>query len=94
MPPKNINLLNIKTAALNIDINKELKENLRNKYVKYCIEVSKSKVAKNTTIEWVDEVWYSDSIITNQIILNSFIYSGISSELNGSENHQFRDYED
>ena len=35
-----------------------------------------------------------DSIITNQIIFNSFKYAGISSELVGSEDHQFRGYED
>ena len=52
------------------------------------------KAAKNTIIEWVDENWYSDFIITNDIILNSFQFAGISSELGGSGDHQFRDYED
>ena len=42
----------------------------------------------------VDEIWYSDSSITNQMILNSFKYSGINSELDESEDHQFRGNED
>ena len=52
------------------------------------------KAAKNTIIYWVDEIWYSDSIITNDIILNSIKFAGISSELDGSGDHQFIDYED
>ena len=51
------------------------------------------KAAKNTIIYWVDENWHSDSIITNDIILNSFQFAGISSKLAGSEDHQFRGYE-
>ena len=39
-------------------------------------------------------IWYSDSIITNQMVLNSFKYARINSELDGSEDHQFRGYQD
>ena len=42
----------------------------------------------------MDEIWYSDSIITNEIILNSFKYAWISSELDESEDYQFRSDED
>ena len=69
------------------------KENLRNKYVSYCIENSNLKVAKSTIIVWVDEIWYSDSIITNEMIFNLFKFSGISSLLDGSEDDEFRGYE-
>ena len=69
------------------------KENLRNKYVSYCIENNNLKVAKSTFIKWVDEIWYSDSIITNEMIFNSFKFSGISSSLDGSEDDEFRGYE-
>ena len=44
-------------------------------------------------IEWVGKIWYSDSIISNEMILNSFKYAGISNELGGSQDHQFRGYE-
>ena len=69
------------------------KENLRNKYVSYCIENNNLKVAKSTIKEWVDEIWSSDFIITNEIIFNSLKFSGISSSLDGSEDDQFRGYE-
>ena len=36
-------------------------------------------------VEWINELWYSDSVITNEIILNSFKYSGISKSLDGGE---------
>ena len=52
------------------------------------------KAAKYTIIEYVDKIWYSDSIITNQIILNSFKYAGISSKLDRSRDHQFRGNDD
>ena len=63
------------------------KQNLRNKLYKHFIEDNKFKVAKNTMIEWVNKIWYSDSIITNQMILNSFKHAGISSESDESEDH-------
>ena len=58
------------------------------------ITLHHGKAAKNTTIEWVHEIWYSDSVFINQMILNSFNYVGISSELDKSEDHQFRCYEE
>ena len=82
-----------KLQPLDISINKVFKENLRDKYVSYCIENKNLKVAKSTIIEWVDEIWYSDSIITNEMIFNSFKFSGISSSFDGSEDDQFRGYE-
>ena len=51
------------------------------------------KAAKNTINLIGDRIWYSDSIITNQMILNSFIYAWISSSLDLSEDHQFRGLE-
>ena len=44
-------------------------------------------------IEWDDELWYSDSVITNEMKFNSFNYSLISSSLDASEDDQFREYE-
>ena len=74
-----------KLQSLDISINKVFKENLRNKYVSYRIENNDLKVAKGTIIEWVDKIGFSDSIITNEMIFNSFKFSGISSSLDWSE---------
>ena len=45
-------------------------------------------------IEWVGKIWYSDSISSNEMILNSFKYAEISNQLDGNQDHKFRGYED
>ena len=50
------------------------------------------KGSKSITIEWIDELWHFDFVITNEMKFNSFIYSGISKLLDGSEDDQFREY--
>ena len=57
------------------------------------VTLGHAKTAMNTILEWIYEIWFSDSIITNQMILNSFKYTGINSQLDGNEDHQFRGYE-
>ena len=42
----------------------------------------------------MNEVWYSDSITTDEMILNSFKNAEISGLLDWREVHQFRGYED
>ena len=39
------------------------------------------------------EIWYPDYVMTNEIILNSFKYADISSELDGSQDNEFRGFE-
>ena len=41
----------------------------------------------------VDDIWNSESVITNEMIFNSFKYSGISCSLDASEEDMFRGYE-
>ena len=52
------------------------------------------KVSKSTIIAWIDELWYSDSVIANEMILIIFNYSEFSKSLNGSEDDQSRGHED
>ena len=49
------------------------------------VNIYHGKDAKKNIFEWVDKIWYSDSIISNDMILNSFRYAGISSELEESQ---------
>ena len=79
---------------LDISINKVYKQSLRNTYVGYWIGKNNIKVSKRTIFKWVDEFWYSDSVITNKMMLNSFKYSGINNLLDVSEDDKFRGYED
>ena len=80
--------------SLDISINKVLKENLRKKYINDCIKTNNAKVLKSTIIEWVDEIWNSESVITNEMIFNSFKYLRINCSLDASEDYMFRGYED
>ena len=45
----------------------------------------KKKISKNAIIEWIYELWYSDSVIANETIINSLKYSGISNLLDEIE---------
>ena len=45
------------------------------------------KRIKSAIIEWIDESWYSDCVITNEMISNSFKYSGINNSLDGGEDY-------
>ena len=56
--------------------------------------IKQHKVSKSAIIEWIDELWYSEFIIANEMTLNTFKYSETSNSLDGSEDDQFRGYED
>ena len=60
----------------------------------YWIGKHNIKVSKSATIILIYELWYSDSVITNETIFNPFKYSWINNSLDGSEDDQFRRYED
>ena len=62
----------------------------KKKYVGYWIIKINIQVSKSVILEWIDELWHSDSAITNEIIFNSFKYSRISNSLDESEVDQFR----
>ena len=48
------------------------------------------EVSKNAIVEWIDELWYLDSVVANKMIFNSFKYSGISNLLDDCEDDEFR----
>ena len=70
------------------------KESLRNKYEGYWIGKNNIKASKRAIIEWIDELWYLDSVIANEMIFNSFKYSEVNSSLDGDEGDKFRGYGD
>ena len=53
-----------------------------------------SKDLKSTIMEWVDEIRNSEFVITNEMMFDSFKYSGISSSFDGSEDDMFLGYVD
>ena len=80
--------------SLDISINKVFKESLRNKHVGYWICKNNIKGLKSVIVDWIDELWHSHSVITSEIIFNTFKYSRISHSLDGNEDDQFREYKD
>ena len=61
----------------------------------WAVELAKQyKSIKYAVLEWIDELRYSDFVITNEIMSSSYKYSGISSSLDESEDDQFRGNKD
>ena len=52
------------------------------------------KVSKSEILEWIDELWYLDSVVANKMIFNSFKFSGIGNSLDDSEDDRFKGHED
>ena len=59
---------------LDISINKVFKESLRTIYAGYLAYNSNIKVSKSANIEWIDELWHSDSVITNEMLFDFLIF--------------------
>ena len=57
--------------SLDISFNKVFKESLRNRYVCYWISKNNIQISKSAITEWIDELWYSNYVITNKIRFNS-----------------------
>ena len=72
---------------LDISVNKKFKSYIREKYINHCIKnnVTFSKVNKNDIINWICETWYNETIITKNVIINSFKVCGLSNKIDGSE---------
>ena len=84
--------LTSRQQSSDININKEFKESLRNKYIDYWIDDNNIEISKSAITKWIDESWDPNSIITNEMIFNSFKYSRINNSLDGGEDDQFRGY--
>ena len=76
---------------LDVVVNKPFKEAIKKLYVEYCLEVGieNTKVSRNKIIEMIIKVWWDPSIITKDMIYNSFRCTGIANALNGSEDYLF-----
>ena len=76
---------------LDVSVNKPFKTALKQKYINYCIEEGQEnqKVSRNKIIEFICNVWYDNSIISKEIIYNSFRCTGIANNINGTEDYLF-----
>ena len=76
-------------------INKPFKILIRKKYAEYCCNKNLSyvKISNNLIINWVSDIWWDEFAINQIMIKNSFRTTGISNNLNGSENLLFKAYD-
>ena len=80
---------------LDVSINKKFKTYIRERYINHCIKnnVTFSKVNKNDIINWISETWYGETIITKNVIINSFKVCGLSNKTDGSEDKLIKCFE-
>ena len=80
---------------LDVSINKPFKTLIRKKYAEYCCNKNLSyiKISNNLIINWVSDIWWDEFAINRNMIKYSFRITGISNNLNGSENLLFKAYQ-
>ena len=83
-----------KLQPLDVSINKPVKDYLRKCYVNHLYISHNEKVKKNQIIKWINDIWWDENIITKEMVRNSFLFTGISNRLDGSEDHLFKGYDD
>ena len=80
---------------LDIGINKEIKQALKEKYLKYQLENKEMvinnlfKISRELLIQLCYEIWYDNDIIKLETIKNSFTKAGISFPMDGSKDDDF-----
>jgi len=75
---------------LDLCANKEFKNAIQNKYREFCVRVRNMKrPTPEDLIEWVSEIWWSNTISINTIKL-SFKVGGINLKMDGSEDSMFQ----
>ena len=79
---------------LDVTINKPFKTLIRKKYAEYCCNknLSLAKTNNNLIINWVSDIWWDEFAINQIMVKNSFGTTGISNNLDGSENLLFKAY--
>ena len=68
---------------------------IKKKYTEYVITNSKDffngieKPKRDDILSWIEYIWYSDEVLSKNVIINGFRKSGISLPLYGSEDNNF-----
>ena len=77
---------------LDVSINKPFKQNLREKYISFCINngAENIKVSRTKIISFICEAWYDSSVISKDIVYKSFRVTGIANKLDHSEDQLFK----
>lgn len=76
---------------LDVSINKSFKSAIHKKYTQFQIDNKNSKKpTRENIIDFIHDIWYEESIITKEMIINAFKICGISNSMDGSEDEMFK----
>ena len=51
------------------------------------------KIKREVLLKWIIDSWYNNEIIKSDVIVKSFLVTGISNKLDGSEDEEFNGFE-
>ena len=75
---------------LDAAVNKPFKTHIKNSYIQYCCaKKSIERVSRDTLVIWVAETRWDDNMVNSLLIKNSFKVTGLSNNLDESENELF-----
>ena len=80
---------------LNVSINKPLKEAMKHKYessIIYFSNKNKIKIKREVLLKWINDCWYDSNILKKEMIVKSFLVTGISNKLDGTEDDEFQGF--
>ena len=77
---------------LDVSINKPFKQNLREKYISFCINngAENIKVSRTKMIAFICDTWYDNNVITKDMVYKSFRVTGIANILDHTEDNLFK----
>ena len=81
--------------TLDVSINKPFKEAMKHKYessIIYYSNKDKIKIKRDVMLKWINERWYGINILKKEMIVKSFLVTGISNKLDGTEDDEFQGF--
>ena len=81
---------------LDVSVNRPFKDALRHCYenaLSIFNQKKMPKIKREVLMKWIIDSWYNNTIIKSDVIVKSFLVTGISNNLDGSEDEEFNGFE-
>ena len=81
---------------LDVSVNRPFKDALRHCYenaLSIFNQKKMPKIKREVLLKWIIDLWYNNEIIKSDVIVKSFLVTGISNKLDGSEDEEFNGFE-
>ena len=81
---------------LDVSVNRPFKDALRHCYenaLSIFNQKKMPKIKREVLLKWIIDSWYNNEIIKSDVIVKSFLVTGISNKLDGSEDEEFNGFE-